>query len=163
MSQLQRITLFLSVLLLGIVLFLARGGINSRAPLEELARKSLDPEIALSNGRPTVLEFYADWCEACREMAPAMHSIEDQFKEDLNIVLLNVDNNRWNDFVEKYSVTGIPQLNFFDKNGVLSGSSIGLKRYEEVRPIINSLLNDEKLPSLMVDGKVSNLQNSLPI
>jgi len=92
-----------------------------------------------------------------------MHSIEDEFKEDLNIVLLNVDNNRWKDFIEKYSVTGIPQLNFFDKNGVLSGSSIGLKRYEEVRPIINSLLNDEKLPSLMVDGKVSNLQNSLPI
>ena len=163
MSQLQRITLFLSVLLLGILLFFARGGINSRAPLEELARKSLDPEIALSNGRPTVLEFYADWCEACREMAPTMHSIEDEFKEDVNIVLLNVDNNRWKDFVEKYLVTGIPQLDFFDKNGVLSGSSIGLKRYDQIRPMTKSLLNNEKLPSLMVDGKVSNFSNSLPI
>ena len=89
-NQIQRIFLLLSALFLTILLFIIRGGVNSKVPLEQLARQSLDPEIALSNGRPTVLEFYADWCEACREMAPAMLSIENEFQDELDIVLLNV-------------------------------------------------------------------------
>ena len=89
-NQPQKIALLFLALILAALLFLVKGGINSKAPLEQLARQSIDPEMALSNGRPTVLEFYADWCEACREMAPTMHSIEDEFKEDLNIVSLVV-------------------------------------------------------------------------
>ena len=81
--------------------------------LDQLARQSLNPEIALSNGRPTILEFYADWCEACREMAPAMLNIENEVKQDMNIVLLNVENNLWQDLIDKYEVNGIPKLIFF--------------------------------------------------
>ena len=51
---------------------------NPEAPLEQLARRSLDPEVALANGRPTVFEFYASWCEACKEMAPTMLELEKQ-------------------------------------------------------------------------------------
>ena len=57
-------------------LFFIRNGFSSRQPLEELARRSLPPEIALTNNRPTIFEFYADWCEVCQQMAPAMLSVE---------------------------------------------------------------------------------------
>ncbi len=162
-SQLQRIILLLSALLLAIFLFFVRGGIKTRAPLEQLARQSLNPESALSNGRPTVIEFYADWCEACQEMAPAMLSIKNEFKGEVDFVLLNVDNNLWKDLIDEYSVRGIPQLNFFDINGVSTGRSIGLKRYEQIRSLTKSFLNNEQLPSLIVDGKLSKLENNLPI
>ena len=69
---------FLLLVAIGLVagLLLLRGGIESETPMEQLARRSLEPDAALSNGRPTILEFYADWCQVCREMAPAMLELE---------------------------------------------------------------------------------------
>ena len=70
--------------------------------LDQLAKNSLSPENALSNGRPTIFEFYADWCEVCREMSPAMLNMERKYLGQINIVLLNVDNSRWLDLIEAY-------------------------------------------------------------
>ncbi|MCO5588885.1 hypothetical protein L7F22_042846 [Adiantum nelumboides] len=61
-------------------LFLATRGGFSGATLGELAAAALPFEEALSNGRPTVLEFYADWCEVCKEMAPDVYKVEQQYK-----------------------------------------------------------------------------------
>ena len=89
-SQGQKLLLLFAGLLLGCLLFFLRGGLNSEAPLDQLARRSLDPESALTNGIPTVFEFYADWCEACREMAPAMLATEHQNDGNIDFVLLNI-------------------------------------------------------------------------
>ena len=56
---------------LAIVAFLASRSLLGRPALEELRLQSLPLDTALDNGRPTLLEFYADWCEVCSELAPA--------------------------------------------------------------------------------------------
>ena len=96
---------------LALALLVLRGGLQSESPLEQLARRSLDPDVALTNGQPTLIEFYADWCQACREMAPAM-SLEQSTQDRLDVVV-NVDNPRWLDLVDRYEVNGIPRLNLF--------------------------------------------------
>ncbi len=139
----QKILLLFLGFSLAAVLLLIRGDFNSQAPLNQLARNSMDPEKALLNGRPTLIEFYADWCEVCRKMAPSMLSLENQLGDKIDIVLLNVENDRWADLIELYEVNGIPQLNIFNKNGNSVAKIVGLHTYEELENIANSLLIDK--------------------
>ena len=53
----QRWVLVLIAVALAFGLVILRGGIQSESPMEQLARRSLDPQTALTNGRPTLIEY----------------------------------------------------------------------------------------------------------
>ncbi len=72
----QRLFLVLLSICLVVSLFFFKNGFKSNLTLDQLARNSPLPEEALLNGRPTIIEFYADWCEACKEMAPSMINVK---------------------------------------------------------------------------------------
>tara|TARA_B100001250_G_scaffold253217_1_gene217734 strand:- start:93 stop:668 length:576 start_codon:yes stop_codon:yes gene_type:complete len=156
LGSLQKIFLVFLSLFLVVSLFFFRSGFKANAMLDLLAKNSLEPEIALSNGKPTVFEFYADWCEACKAMAPDMVEAEKLNTNKIDIVLLNVDNSRWFDLIDKYEVNGIPQLTFFDAEGEFKGFSLGVKKYSELNEIFLALINNSELPSF---NKLSNSSN----
>lgn len=146
--------------LLAVLLFWLRGGLRPEAPLEQLARRSLDLPVALANGRPTIVEFYADWCAVCREMAPAMEQIERRHRGSLDVVLLNVDNPRWEPELDRYDVNGIPQLEFFDRTGSPVGRSIGGRSETELETIAVALIQGSPLPRLAGVGNRSSLDTA---
>ena len=156
----ERMVLAAVAALLAVLLFLLRGGLHPAAPLERLARQSPDLTTALNNGRPTLVEFYADWCEACRTMAPAMETIEQKRRGALDVVLLNVDNPRWQPELERYAVNGIPQLELFDAGGHSVGRSIGARRPEELEALTTALLEARPLPQLVGVGATSSLEEA---
>jgi len=155
LSPLQKGLLLVAAIALAVSLFLLRNGWSLESPLDQLARRSLPPEVALTNGRPTVLEFYADWCEVCREMAPAMLEMERQHGSALDVVLVNIDNPRWLDLTDRYDVTGIPQLNLFAADGSMRGRSLGGRKADELNAIASSLLDGSPLPVLAGIGSSS--------
>ena len=155
LTPLQKGLLLLTALVLATGLFLLRNGLNQEAPLDQLARQSLDPEVALNNSRPTVLEFYADWCEACQAMAPAMLQTERKHADQLDVVLVNIDNPRWLDLIDRYEVTGIPQLNLFSADGEMRGRSLGARTEDQLESLAVALIHNEPLPQLAGVGSTS--------
>lgn len=155
LGPVQRAVLVIAAVALAIGLTLVRGGLQSASPLDQLARRSLEPEVALSNGRPTMIEFYADWCQVCREMAPAMLQLEQAQANRIDVVMVNVDNPRWQDLVDRYDVNGIPQLNLFDAEGQAVGRSVGLRHEDELQQLAEALLRGEALPQLRGVGNSS--------
>lgn len=160
LSGLQKGLLLISALVLAVVLFLLRNGVSTESPMDQLARRSLAPEVALSNQKPTMLEFYADWCEVCREMAPAMLAMEQRTSGRLNVVLVNIDNPQWQDLIDRFDVNGIPQLNLFAADGQLRGRSLGLRTPEQLEALSEALISDTPLPQMAGIGSISSLDSN---
>ena len=122
--------LFVSIVIISLLLF-RNQFFKSTYLLKSFGELSVDPEIAFTNNKPTFLEFYAEWCEVCKAMAPQVSALKDEYEEDINFVFLNVDNQKWNKYIRKFDVNGIPQVNLFDKKGNLITTLIG--KQEETR------------------------------
>ena len=83
--------------------------------LKSFGELSVDPAIAFKNNKPTFLEFYAEWCEVCKEMAPKVSALKEEYKKDINFVFLNVDNQKWENYLRKYNVNGFLKLIYLMK------------------------------------------------
>ena len=107
--------------------------------LKTFGELSVDPEIAFKNNKPTFLEFYAEWCEVCKEMAPKVSALKEEYEKDINFVFLNVDNQKWNSYIRKFDVNGIPQVNLFDRKGNLLSTFIGKQEEFKIRDSIDQI------------------------
>ena len=134
--------------------------------LKSFGKISVDPEIAFTNNKPTFLEFYAEWCEVCKEMAPKVSSLKEEYEKDINFVFLNVDNQKWENYIRKFDVNGIPQVNLFDRKGNLKSTFIGKQEetkirdslaYLEVEPNYHEeIINDEF--SVIKENKIREIK-----
>jgi thiol:disulfide interchange protein len=158
LNSVQKAVLLVSAVVLAVVLFLLRNGLSTESPMDQLARRSLQPEVALSNNTPTMLEFYADWCEACREMAPAMLETERRTSGRMDVVLVNIDNPQWQDLIDRYEVNGIPQLNLFGATGQLRGRSLGVRTAPQLDALSTALIDNSPLPQFAGIGSISSLE-----
>jgi len=112
--------------------------------LKSFGELSVEPEIAFKNNKPTFLEFYAEWCEVCKEMAPKVSALKDEYEEDINFVFLNVDNQKWGNYIQQFNVNGIPQVNLFDRNSNLISTLIGKQEELTIKDSINHIVNEDK-------------------
>ena len=122
------------------VLFFKSNIFESTLQLRNFGNLSIDPEIAFTNGKPTYLEFYAEWCEICKEMAPEVTELKKDFDNEINFVFLNVDNPKWDKFIKQFKVNGIPQINIFDSNSNLKTTFTGLQEEKTLKNSINNII-----------------------
>jgi len=141
-NKVQKFVLALIPLfLIAFILFFKSSIFESTLKLKNLGNLSMDPAIAFTNSKPTYLEFYAEWCEICKEMAPEVTELIKDFDNEINFVFLNVDNPKWEKFIKQFKVNGIPQINFIDSNSNLKATFVGLQEEKTLKDSINDLLN----------------------
>ena len=67
-------------------------------------------------GKTVFVKFYAPWCGHCKRLAPDYKKLADVFAEEKNVVIAEVDADKYKDLARSYGVTGYPTLKLF-KNG----------------------------------------------
>ena len=78
----------------------------------------------LEEGKPILLDFYADWCGPCQMQLPIVEKLAEQHKEDFVIAKVNVDTN--GELAQQFAVRSIPSL-FFIQNGEIVENLVGLQ------------------------------------
>ena len=132
------IVLLITVLIISLVLF-RNLFFKSTYLIKSFGELSIEPELAFKNNKPTFLEFYAEWCEVCKEMAPEVSALKEKYEKDVNFVFLNVDNQKWGNYIQKFGVNGIPQVNLFDKESNLKSTFIGKQDDSTIREALADL------------------------
>ncbi|XP_010263823.1 PREDICTED: thioredoxin-like protein HCF164, chloroplastic isoform X2 [Nelumbo nucifera] len=128
--------------------------------LKDLSAAAVPYEEALSNGMPTVVEFYADWCEVCRELAPDVYKVEQQYKDRVNFVMLNVDNTKWEQELDEFGVEGIPHFAFLDREGNEEGNVVGRLPKKYLLENVDALARGEaSVPHARVVGQYSSAES----
>ncbi len=107
---------------------------------------------AKKNNEPIILDFYADWCVACKRIDQFVWSKLEIQHLLWNFMILRVDLTNPDapgfELARRYSVSGPPAMLFFDKNGsLLSVEIAGYVDEQQMHDALVQVIN-------AVDGKI---------
>ena len=89
--------------------------------IKHVSDASFEADV-LKASQPVLVDYWAEWCGPCKMIAPILDELAETYKGRLQIVKLNVDENR--DTPAKYGIRGIPTLMLF-RDGNVAATKVG--------------------------------------
>ncbi len=87
----------------------------------------------LNSPTPVLVDFWAEWCQPCRMLAPHLDKVAAEQGEKLKVVKLNVDENPR--MMQQFQIRGIPTLILF-KEGQPVETIVGFKPAKDISEIV---------------------------
>ena len=101
----------------------------------KLDESNFDREVT-QDGKPVVVDFWAEWCGPCKMIAPLLDEIAREKADAVKVAKVNVDENQ--SLSLKYNIRAIPALLFF-KNGQLRDQVTGVTSKKDLLNRVDAL------------------------
>ncbi len=85
--------------------------------LSKLTDADFKRDVVNAEGR-VVVDFYADWCGPCHQVAPALEELSSKWEGDVRFVKVNIDENP--QLAQAYRVFSIPTIMLFEGGKVVA-------------------------------------------
>ena len=95
---------------------------------------SFEKEV-LNSSKPVLVDFWAEWCTPCRQIAPALEELSSELGSKIAIAKINIDENP--NVPMKYGVKSIPTLMIF-KGGQVAATKVGALSKQRLKEWIDS-------------------------
>lgn len=154
-NRIRNLLIALAAISLSVAIFFGFQTQASSVSLEAQAEQSTSLTVALTNGKPTLTEFYANWCTSCQAMAPELAIIKEKYAKSVNFVMLNVDNNKWLPEILRYRVDGIPHFVFLNATGEALAQTLGEQPLSVMEANLDALVANQTLPYASSTGQIS--------
>ena len=108
----------------------------SRDLIKHISDATFEAEV-LQSDKPVLVDYWAEWCGPCKAIAPVLDAVAAEFKGQLVVAKMNVDENR--DVPARFGIRGIPTLMIF-KGGDLAATKVGALNKAQLTDLIKSNL-----------------------
>ena len=90
-------------------------------PTKKITDENFETDV-LKSSKPTVVDFWAEWCGPCKQIGPVLEEISDEMKDQ--VVIGKHNNDEEPNSPTKYGIRGIPTMLLF-KDGQLKATKVG--------------------------------------
>jgi len=135
-----------SVLATGIFALQVANPVSGVTLLRAMEADSLPVASAICNGKPATIDFYADWCESCKAMAPTTRALEVTYGDKVNFIALDGTKPRNAGVVDTFRVDGIPHVALLGADTELKTLLVGALPRQVVEQDIVALASQAPLP-----------------
>ncbi len=87
----------------------------------KVSDESFDRDV-LQSSTPVLVDFWAEWCGPCKQIAPALDQISEELAGQVVIAKVNIEESPTTP--SRYGVRGIPTMMLF-KNGQMASMKVG--------------------------------------